>query len=49
MPMATPVATDSRSPQALIVPALTSSALMATAMRAGSARVVANPIAAPNT
>lgn len=45
--MATPIATAIRRPQALIVPPETSSAFNATAIRAGSAMVVAKPMAAP--
>jgi len=48
-PMATPTATARRSPQGLSAPPETSCALIATAINAGSARVVAKPIAAAKT
>lgn len=47
-PTATPTATANLSPQALIAPPDALSAFKATAIRGGSAMVVANPIAAAN-
>ena len=44
-PMATPMATAMRNPQERTVPPDTSSAFRATAMRDGSAMVVAKPMA----
>ena len=48
-PAATPTATAMRRPQGLRAPPETSRALSATAINAGSAMVVAKPIAAAKT